>query len=379
MSNSNFDGKLPPEFWDLASVKDVTIPKELSKPVVGYDFAKCDGAVDYDSLLTEYASSTGLQATFFGKAIEEVNKMINWKLDGELTEDDLKLQSEITIENWKPTPCTIFLSYTSNIVTAGTREIIRYLVQHKMVDCLVSTGGGIEEDFMKCMAPLVVGEFTLKGSELFDQAVFRNGNVLLSDGAYGRFENWFIPILDKMLEEEKEQGTLWTPSKLIHRMGKEINDPKSIYYWAYKNNIPVFSPGITDGAIGDHLFLHSFKHDGRTITLDVASDVRKITMLAIRSSNTAALCLGAGVSKHHVLNANAWRLGLDLCVLINTAQEFDGCDSGARPDEGVSWGKIKAGVHAVKLFSDVSLVLPLLVSQTFFKRQEEFSNKLCAE
>ena len=67
MSNSNFDGKLPPEFWDLASVKDVTIPKELSKPVVGYDFAKCDGAVDYDSLLTEYASSTGLQATFFGK------------------------------------------------------------------------------------------------------------------------------------------------------------------------------------------------------------------------------------------------------------------------------------------------------------------------
>ena len=40
---------------------------------------------------------------------------------------------------------------------------------------LLFLGGGIEEDFMKCLAPLVVGEFTLKGSELFDQAVFRNG------------------------------------------------------------------------------------------------------------------------------------------------------------------------------------------------------------
>ena len=25
----------------------------------------------------------------------------------------------------------------------------RHLVQHKMVDCLVTTGGGIEEDFIK--------------------------------------------------------------------------------------------------------------------------------------------------------------------------------------------------------------------------------------
>lgn len=31
-----------------------------------------------------------------------------------------------------------------------------------------------------------------------------------------------------------EQGTHWTPSKMIHRLGKEINNPESVYYWAYK-------------------------------------------------------------------------------------------------------------------------------------------------
>lgn len=30
------------------------------------------------------------------------------------------------------------------------------------------------------------------------------------------------------------QGTHWTPSKMIHRFGKEINDPDSVCYWAYK-------------------------------------------------------------------------------------------------------------------------------------------------
>ena len=30
------------------------------------------------------------------------------------------------------------------------------------------------------------------------------------------------------------QGVVWSPSKMIACMGKEINDPDSVYYWAYK-------------------------------------------------------------------------------------------------------------------------------------------------
>ena len=46
--------------------------------------------------------------------------------------------------------------------------------------------------------------------------------------------------------------------------------------------------------------------------------------------------------------------------------EFDGSDSGASPDEAVSWGKIKVDATPVKVCADASLVFPLLVSQTFF-------------
>jgi deoxyhypusine synthase len=41
-------------------------------------------------------------------------------------------------------------------------------------------------------------------------------------------------------------------------MGKEINNEESIYYWCWKNNIPVFSPALTDGAIGDIIYFQSY-------------------------------------------------------------------------------------------------------------------------
>lgn len=43
------------------------------------------------------------------------------------------------------------------------------------------------------------------------------------------------------------------------------------------------------------------------------------------------------------------RNGADFSVYVNTAQEFDGSDSGARPDEAVSWGKIRMDAKPVKV------------------------------
>lgn len=64
---------------------------------------------------------------------------------------------------------------------------------------------------------------------------------------------------------------------------------------------------------------------------------------------TGIMVLGGGLPKHHICNANMLRNGADYAVYINTAQEFDGSDSGAQPDEAVSWGKIKGSAKAIKV------------------------------
>lgn len=63
------------------------------------------------------------------------------------------------------------------------------------------------------------------------------------------------------------QGTTWTPSKVITRLGEEINNPESICYWAAKNKIPMFSPALTDGSLGDMMFFHSYSNPGLVIDI----------------------------------------------------------------------------------------------------------------
>jgi len=208
-----------------------------------------------------------------------------------------------------------------------------------MVDAIVTTAGGVEEDFIKCLAPNYMGEFSLKGSELRDKGINRIGNLLVPNENYCKFEDWVKPLLDKMLERQKKEGKIWTPSRVIKFLGTQINDRRSIYYWCAVNKIPVFCPAITDGSLGDMMFFHAYRNPG--LTIDILRDLTKLNKIAVLSKKTGGIILGGGIIKHHICNANLMRNGMDYAVYVNTGQEFDGSDAGARPDEAISWGKIK--------------------------------------
>lgn len=252
---------------------------------------------------------------------------------------------------------TIFLGYTSNLISSGLRGTLRYLTQHAHISAIVTTAGGIEEDLIKCLAPTYLGSFSTPGASLRSKGLNRIGNLIVPNNNYCLFEDWIVPILDTLLAEQEESKKLpdpeqhihWTPSKIIARLGKEINDESSVLYWAYKNNIPIFCPALTDGSLGDMLYFHTFKASPLQLRIDIVEDIRKINTLAVRAKRAGMIVLGGGVVKHHIANACLMRNGAESAVYINTAQEFDGSDAGARPDEAVSWGKIKVGADSVKV------------------------------
>ncbi|XP_041370047.1 deoxyhypusine synthase-like isoform X2 [Gigantopelta aegis] len=334
------EGNNPPAIATGAVlVKSEPLP-EGTPTVQGYDFNQ---GIDYHKLLGTYAQS-GFQASNFGLAVKEINKMIDCKLKPLTKEASERIN--LNPVGRELSNCTIFLSFTSNLISSGVREVLRYLVQHNMVDCIVTTAGGIEEDIIKCMAPTFLGEFSLRGKELRSKGINRIGNLLVPNDNYCHFEDWLMPILDKMLEEQTQENVLWTPSKMIARLGKEIDNPDSVYYWAYKNNIPVFCPAITDGSLGDIVYFHSYRKPG--LVIDIVEDVRRLNSQAVFAQNTGMIILGGGVVKHHTCNANLMRNGADFSVYLNTGSEFDGSDSGASPDEAVSWGKIRTTATPVK-------------------------------
>ena len=63
------------------------------------------------------------------------------------------------------------------------------------------------------------------------------------------------------------------------------------------------------------------------------------------------ICIGALVADLNIQGFVSFqRNGADYAVYVNTAQEFDGSDSGGSPDEAMSWGKIKVDAKPVKVF-----------------------------
>ncbi|CAH1106504.1 unnamed protein product [Psylliodes chrysocephalus] len=340
-----------------AVLKKTTNLSYLNERVAGYNWNE---GLNYDKILQSYLH-TGFQATNFGLAVEEINKMLHCRKQAIPEEKFIDNDDEFTVVK---NNCTIFLGYTSNLISSGLRETIKFLVKNKMVDCIVTTAGGIEEDIIKCLAPTFVGDFSLDGKSLRECGINRVGNLLVPNDNYCSFENWILPILDELLKEQKD-GVLWTPSKIIERLGKEINSEESVYYWAAKNKIPVFCPALTDGSLGDMMFMHSFKNPG--LVVDIISDLRRINLMAMKSVHTGMIILGGGLIKHHICNANLMRNGADYSVYINTSSEFDGSDAGARPDEAKSWGKIKKDATPVKIYADATLIFPLIVGQTFAK------------
>ncbi len=354
---------------DLKKAKDAIFqPSQLEEGeaglrVEGLQISESGGPITVEELASSFIT-TGFQATNLGLAIEEVNKMLSWRLsDDPIKETDSEERTDPAFR--KHQRCTIFLSFTSNMISCGVREVIRFLVQHKLVDVIVTTAGGIEEDFIKCLAPTYVGDFKLKGKDLRKRGVNRLGNLLVPNNNYCLFEDWLMPILKSMTDELNEDplNVRWTPSKLIQRLGKEIQNDDSVFYWAQLNEIPVFCPAITDGSIGDMIYFHSYKHP--EFYVDLVQDIRAINDIAVRADCTGMLIVGGGLVKHHTCNANLMRNGANYAVFINTGQEFDGSDSGASPDEAVSWGKININTKGVKVCADASLVFPLLVTQTF--------------
>ncbi|KIR26323.1 deoxyhypusine synthase [Cryptococcus deuterogattii LA55] len=314
------------------------IPKD-AVDVKGPDFNK---PIDLEALLKSY-ETIGFQATGLARAIQRKRR----------TNPD--------------EPLTLFIGYTSNLISSGLREILKFLAQHKLVDCFVTTAGGVEEDFIKCLGKTILGDFHLDGAGLRKKGLNRIGNLLVPNSNYCAFEDWVVPILDKMVEEQEEQGVKWSPSSVIRRLGKEIDNEDSVYYWCYKNDIPVFCPALTDGSLGDMLYFHTYKSSPLQLSIDIVADIRRLNDMSVKSKKAGMIILGGGVCKHQIANAMLFRNGADYAVYINTGQEYDGSDSGARPDEAVSWGKIRAGAESVKVYADATLVFPLVVAATFGK------------
>jgi deoxyhypusine synthase len=253
--------------------------------------------------------------------------------------------------------CVKFLSFTGNLVATGTRGVFRELVKRRLVDVIITTCGTLDHDLARCWKDYYRGSFIMNDAKLHEDGVNRLGNVLVPNESYGTIiEQKIQALLEELYSEGKHE---LSASQLTREIGLRSCNETSILYWAAKHGVPVFVPGITDGAVGYQTWLFSQDHDFR---LNLLKDSGELNNIIFDAKKTGALIVGGGISKHHTIWWNQFKDGLDYVVYVSTADEWDGSLSGARPREAVSWGKISEKAKRVMIEGDASVLLPLMVN-----------------
>ncbi|MDG6998795.1 MAG: deoxyhypusine synthase [Nitrososphaerota archaeon] len=304
--------------YSLPEVKDIELAQNSS----------------VDSLLRQMGASGGFQARYLSTAVDIWERMI------------------------KDKGCIKFLSFPAAMVSTGNRGVIREIVKRKYIDAIITTCGTLDHDIARAYKPyLSGGEFTMDDAELERHGYHRLGNVLVPRDSYG-------PLIEekiqKILTDMYHAGEKEPSSRLLcERIGESL-DENSILFWAVKNHIPVFVPGITDGAVGSQCWLFYQMH--RDFKLDILKDEQELSDLIYSSKKSGAFMIGGGISKHHTLWWNQFRGGLDYAVYITSATELDGSLSGAQVREAISWGKVSAKARQVTVFGEATTMLPFVVT-----------------
>jgi len=305
-----------------------------SKPVKDIQLKK---GMNSNELIKELYASGGFSAKKVAIGVDIIEKMVKEKY------------------------CIKFLSFPACICSTGTRGVIKELLKRKLFDVVVTTTGTLDHDLARVWKNYYHGSFMVDDRELHKKSINRLGNIFIPNECYGKIlEDKMQPILKELYKMKQK----WSTKELIWEFGKHLENEKnreeSIIYWAWKNKIPIYVPGITDGAFGSQIWMYYQEH--RDFTIDLLKDEQELSDIVFTAKKSGALIIGGGISKHHTIWWMQYTGGLDYAVYLTTAVDYDGSLSGARPREAISWGKIKEKAKHITVDGDATVILPLMSS-----------------
>ena len=269
--------------------------------------------------------------------------------------------------------CGIILCLAGSLFSAGLKGIVCDLIEHNMVDVIVSTGANIvDQDFFEAL-----GFHHYVGDPLADDEVLRQLHI---DRIYDTYiDEDQLRVCDLTIAKlaESLEKRPYSSREFIEAMGAyleaEGKSNQSVVLSAYRHQVPIFVPAFSDCSAGFGLVYHQWNSPESHLTIDSVRDFRELTQCKLASPDTGLLMIGGGVPKNFAQDTvvAAELLGFDASmhkytVQITVADERDGGLSGSTLREAHSWGKVNRNVEQM-VFSEATLAFPLLAGYAYEK------------
>jgi len=266
--------------------------------------------------------------------------------------------------------CTIILCLAGSLVSASMKKIIIDLIEHNMVDVVVSSGAIIvDQDFFEGL-----GFHHYHGFINADDDQLRELKI---DRIYDTFiDEKDLRICDmtvKKIADSMKPGA-YSSREFIYEMGKYLDKngrkSDSFVFTAYKKEVPIFCPAFPDSSAGLGLVVHQTERKEHVL-IDSVKDFKELTELKVKSKETGLVVIGGGVPKNFVQDTvvAADILGKNApmhkyAVQLTVADERDGALSGSTLKEASSWGKVNQGLEQM-VFGEATITFPLLASYEY--------------
>ncbi len=262
--------------------------------------------------------------------------------------------------------CTVFLGAAGALSAGGMRLLIAHLIEHRYIDCLVSTGANLYHDLHETRGHShYIGSPGANDTELQDDRIDRVYDTYASEDEFVENDEW---IADFALTLERRP---YTSREFLFRLGERVwkdTGRDGILTAAYRAQVPVFCPGLADSSIGMGIS-QARQRDASAGSIDLIGDIVESANLVIRSRRTASIVLGGGTPKNFINQASVQAEFYDdrvgghrYAVQIVTDVPYYGGASGSSLEEALSWGKLAADAEQVTVHADVTIALPIIVS-----------------
>ncbi len=262
---------------------------------------------------------------------------------------------------------TILLGLAGPLVAGGLREVLREMVEHGLVDVVVSTGAILYQDIYQAR-----GYQHYRGSpdahdpELRDLFIDRIYDTYVDEIGFGKTDTWL-----GLLADELEPGP-YSSRQFMDHVADHLEDPSSIVSTCRRQGVPMFVPALNDSSIGIGLTEHHHRMLRRSrdgIQIDSIQDNYELTQIVVKSPATAAIYVAGGVPKNYINDSvvmgyifDRQERGHRYAIQMTTAVTADGGLSSSTLDEAQSWGKISRTASRGMAWVEPTVALPLLVT-----------------
>ena len=261
---------------------------------------------------------------------------------------------------------TIFLGMAGALSAGGLRLIVAHLIQHRYVDCLVSTGANLYHDLHETRGQRhYVGSPHADDAALAEERIDRVYDTYASEEEFCDNDNW-IAAFAATLERRP-----YTTREFLYQLGGHLwrtTGRDGILTAAFRANVPIFCPAIADSSIGMGLSQARQKAPGAGY-MDTIGDIVESANVIIRRPRTASVVLGGGTPKNFINQASVQAeffssevSGHRYALQIVTDVPHFGGASGSTLEEAQSWGKLATDSPRVTVHADATIALPFLVS-----------------